>query len=236
MTITTTARYVPVAECVADYVAAPPETTPAMRLLVKALTVARGSRVVLKDLDLTVAASGCLIVRGPNGAGKSTLLRAIAGLVRPDAGSIDLAGGAVDTDVGAQCHYLGHANGSRRSQTAVDVVRFWAAFLGGVVHQADIFDWLDRVGLAGLEAVPTGALSAGQQRRLAFARLLAAPRPVWLLDEPTVALDSRGQTMIEGLIDAHVTAGGIALVTTHVPIHLSSAQDFDLTPNPHGVA
>jgi heme exporter protein A len=201
-----------------------------MRLIADALTVSRGSRTVFRELDLTVAAGECLIVRGPNGAGKSTLLRALAGLVWPDAGTIVLDGGAADTEVGTQCHYIGHANGSRRSQTASDVIRFWAAFLGGPAGPDDDANVLDRLGLGNLDSVQTGALSAGQQRRLAFARLLAAPRPVWLLDEPTVALDGKGQKIIERLIDDHVAAGGLALVTTHVPIELAVIRSFDLAP------
>jgi heme exporter protein A len=207
-----------------------------MRLIAKALTVSRGNRVVLQGLDLNVAAGECLVVRGPNGAGKSTLLRTLAGLVRTDAGSVELEGGAADTDIGTQCHYVSHANGSRRSQTAGDIVRFWARFLGSTTRPSDIVSWLERLGLGHLEAIPAGVLSSGQQRRLAFARLLAAPRPVWLLDEPTVALDDRGQAVIEGLIDEHVAQGGIALITTHVPITLTAARTYELAPIPYGGA
>ncbi len=199
-----------------------------VRLIVDNLSVERGGRLVLERLSLAVAAGECLIVRGANGAGKSTLLRAVAGLIRPVAGAVRVEGGSAEREVGEQCHYVGHGNGQRPGQTAAGAVAFWAAFLGEPLMAGSATAILDRLHLGHLSGMATGMLSAGQQRRLAFARLLAAPRPIWLLDEPTVALDARAQATMEDLITEHVSKGGMALVTTHAPLAVTGARTLDL--------
>jgi heme exporter protein A len=189
-----------------------------LRLVVEDLSVDRAGRRVLDRLSLTLLAGEALVVRGANGAGKSTLLRAIAGFIPPVQGTIRLEGGPADQPLVESAHYIGHGNGQRPSETVASAAAFWAAYLGaGSVAPAAA---LATLGLAALADVPAGLLSAGQKRRLAFARLLTAPRPLWLLDEPSVALDTAGQALVEQLLASHLATGGLALVTTHAPLNV----------------
>ncbi len=131
------------------------------------------------------------MVTGRNGAGKTTLLRLIAGLLEPAHGRIELTGGASEMSLPEQAHYLGHRDALKPALTVLENLQFWYAFLGG--RDAPAASALETVGLGGLADLPAGYLSAGQRRRFSVARLLAAPRPIWLLDEPTAALDTAGQ-------------------------------------------
>ncbi len=171
-----------------------------------------------------------LVVTGHNGAGKTTLLRLIAGLLEPAQGEIELSGGAADASLPEQAHYLGHRDALKPALTVLENLQFWYAFLGG--RDAPAASALEPVGLAGLAGLPAGYLSAGQRRRLSVARLLAAPRPVWLLDEPTAALDSAGQQRLLGLMQAHLAGGGIIVAATHGPLGLTGAKELRLGTAP----
>ncbi|MGA2125994.1 MAG: heme ABC exporter ATP-binding protein CcmA, partial [Xanthobacteraceae bacterium] len=154
-----------------------------MRLSAYDLVCVRGDRRVFGDLDFHVDTGELLAIRGPNGAGKTSLLRSIAGLVQLAAGRIELADADPELTVAEQAHYLGHRDALKPSLSVAENLAFWARYLGtGGMHPAEA---LDAVGLASLAALPAGYLSAGQRRRLSVARLLAAYRPIWLLDEPT---------------------------------------------------
>lgn len=186
-----------------------------MQLIVQDVTCHRGGRVVFQGLSFAVEAGSGLVLEGPNGAGKSSLLRMLAGLLPPAAGRIALSGGAEGETLSERCHFIGHLNGIKRSFTAAENVRFWAAYLGG---QEDTGRCLDRLGLAALADIPAALFSAGQARRLALARLLAAPRPLWLLDEPSVSLDAASRDLLAGLIEEHVAGGGLVVAATHVDL------------------
>lgn len=197
-----------------------------MRLLGEGLACVRGGREVFDGVGFSVASGELLQLRGPNGAGKSSLLRLIAGLVRPTAGRLALEGGAADVPVAEQAHYVGHLDALKPALSVAENLGFWADMLGGpdpgATTDADgrSAEALEAVGIAPLADFPAAVLSAGQRRRLSLARLAAASRPVWLLDEPTTALDTDGQARLFRLIEGHLAGGGLALIATHVDLPL----------------
>jgi len=201
-----------------------------MRLSGRDLACLRGGREVFVGLNFSADSGEALLVTGHNGAGKTTLLRLIAGLLEPAQGEIELVGGAPDAGLPEQAHYLGHRDALKPALTVLENLQFWYAFLGG--RGAPAASALDPVGLAGLAGLPAGYLSAGQRRRLSVARLLAAPRPVWLLDEPTAALDTAGQQRLLALMQAHLAGGGIIVAATHGPLGLAGAKELRLGTAP----
>ena len=196
-----------------------------MQLVVENLAVRRGSREVFSGLSLALAPGEGLLLTGPNGAGKTTLIRAIAGLLRPDSGSVRLDGLEDDAEVGPNCHLVGHQNGIKASMTVGENLRFWANYLGG---GADVEPALKRLGLASIEDLPAGYLSAGQKRRLGLARLLVAKRPLWLLDEPTVSLDTVSTAILAAIVAEHVAEGGMAIAATHIPLGIAAMRELKL--------
>lgn len=182
------------------------------------LAVARGGVTVLRGLDLVLTAGQALILRGPNGAGKTTLLRTLAGLQPPAAGSIDLPAESVV--------YAAHADGLKATLTVAENLSFWAEIHGN--HAID--HALMALDLTALQHRPAGELSAGQKRRLGLARLLVTGRPIWLLDEPTVSLDTASVALFAGVVRQHLTGGGIAIIATHVDLGLPEAEVMDLAP------
>ena len=188
-------------------------------LILDHLAARRGERELFAGLDLRLAPGEAAELRGPNGVGKTTLLLIAAGIVRPAAGTTRLEGGdpegRPETDIG----YLGHRPAIKPRLTVAENLTFWAK-LGGAPPAA-VLPALEIVGLAPIAWLDAGNLSAGQTRRLALARLLVGERPVWLLDEPTAALDAAGEALVARLIDAHLDAGGLALIATHHDLGLT---------------
>jgi heme exporter protein A len=179
------------------------------------LACGRGDVVLADGLDFSVTPGHCLLLRGPNGTGKTTLLLTLAGIVGPVAGAFALEG--ADPDV-PQIHYCGHRNAIKPRLSVAENLQFWAALNGPT--GVSIADALAEVRLGALGGLDAGYLSAGQSRRLALARLLVSHRPVWLLDEPTAALDIEGHDLVTRLIDHHLDNGGLAIAATHDPITL----------------
>lgn len=194
-----------------------------MRLAGQDVRCVRGGREVFAGLCFAAQAGEALAVTGPNGTGKTSLLRLIAGLLPPDGGTIMIEGGDVDLTVAEQAHYLGHRDALKPALSVRENLSFWSDFLGGTRAGA-IADCLEAVGLAHAADLPAAYLSAGQRRRLSLARLLAVHRPLWLLDEPTAALDAAGQTMFAGLMRDHLSRGGLIVAATHGPLGIDAHE------------
>lgn len=185
----------------------PFQDQPAIR--VEGLSLARGGRTLFEGIDLAAGSGDFVEIRGANGSGKTSLLRAIAGFLKPRAGRIRFER---TDDPSLSVHYFGHLNALKGAVSVDAHVRYWSGLFGAQRADADV---LTRVGLDGYGAAPARALSQGQARRLALARLLLAPRPIWLLDEPAAALDANGRAMLNRLIDAHRAAGGLVVAAVH---------------------
>jgi heme exporter protein A len=198
-----------------------------MRVTGCQLACVRGGREVFSGLDFAVATGEALVLTGRNGAGKTTLLRLIAGLLVPAAGRLAVEGGDGEFTLAEQAHYLGHRDALKPSLTVSENLDFWAAYLGddrsGTSARSEA---LAAAGLADLAGLPAGYLSAGQRRRLSVARLLAAPRPIWLLDEPTAALDVVAQARLADLMRGHLAAGGLIIAATHGPLGIAAAKEL----------
>lgn len=199
-----------------------------------ALACIRSERVVFAGLEFEVKAGGALLLIGPNGSGKSSLLRVMAGLLAPAAGRLSWGGGDVadDRDAhGARLHYVGHHDAVKPVLSVAENVRFWADLRGGVPGDAAtrVTAALDAFAIGHLAHIPGRFLSAGQRRRVNLARILAAPAPLWLLDEPTTALDRATIAALERLIAAHRAAGGMVIASTHSDIGLDGAETLSLS-------
>jgi len=197
-----------------------------LRLTATGLAARRGDRTIFAGLAFSVAGGEMLAVTGPNGAGKSTLLRAVAGLLAPAAGHISLDPQPAD-GIGPECHYVGHADALKPSLTVAANLRFWRRVLSG---RGSIEEALEAVGIGRLADLPAATLSAGQKRRAALARLLVAPRRIWLLDEPTGALDTAAEAMLGRLLTRHLSEGGIVMAATHRPLPVTAAARLALEP------
>ena len=187
---------------------------------VTGLTLSRGERILFRDLSFDLAAGEAVALTGANGAGKTSLLRALAGFIRPDAGTIAFADAEPAEARRRHLHWLGHLDGLKGARRARDELAFQAQWLGA---DADgIAAAIDLLALEPLLDLEVRQLSAGQRRRLAFARLIATPRPVWLLDEPFAPLDARWRAALGLLMQAHVDKGGSILAAVHDPLPVAA--------------
>ncbi|NLS05695.1 heme ABC exporter ATP-binding protein CcmA [Rhizobium sp. P32RR-XVIII] len=197
------------------------------------LAARRGEDLIFEGISFRLEAGEALVLTGKNGSGKSTLLRVIAGLLRPEKGSVRFTDshGSGERRAREVSHYLGHRNAMKSELTVSENLAFWQSFLGDVLGSSDlsIEDAAEAVGLGGITHLPFGYLSAGQQRRFAFAKLLVSYRPVWILDEPTAALDASADRLFAELIGQHQKKGGIVLAATHQPLGLENARELRMT-------
>jgi heme exporter protein A len=196
-------------------------------LTIKNLTCIREGRTLFRNLNLALNSGDCVQLTGPNGSGKSTLLRCVAGLFADYSGNLEAA----------PFLYLGHKPGVSALLTPLAHLRWFASMTGST---GDPLQALARVGLAGYEEIVCQQMSAGQQRRVALARLLISDgqaeqdagekrsRPLWLLDEPFTALDDKGQELIRQLLTEHLQSGGGALCATHQDLGLAGSRALAL--------
>jgi heme exporter protein A len=181
----------------------------------------RGARIVFEGLSFALDRGAALLLTGPNGSGKSSLLRLMAGLARPESGTISWDGRAIGDDPEAHARrlsYVGHLDAVKPSLTVRENLAQW----GG----AQIDDALERFAL--VPSLPVRLLSAGQKRRLALTRLLASPAELWLLDEPTIALDRASVATLLSEIARHRASGGICVVSTNVDLVLPGSASLEL--------
>ena len=199
-----------------------------MELRAQDLTCERGGRIVFRDVSLALKAGELMQLTGPNGSGKSTLLRLIAGLNEPQAGKLTLHGGDQELSIGQQAHYIAHQEPVKSALSVHENLAFWRDFLGG----GEVEEALHAFDLARLSSYPAGLLSAGQRRRLALARLVLVPRVLWLLDEPTVGLDTASLSRLGGIMGGHLDKGGLIIAATHVPLGREPDARLDLGRTP----
>lgn len=186
------------------------------QLLLKGCAIRRGGRLLFEGVGLQLAAGEACALTGPNGSGKTSLLRAVAGLVRLEAGEVRF--GEVDPiDArGEGLHFVGHADGLKSARTAREELAFWTRWGGG--SDAAAGEAAQTLELTRLLDLEVRRLSAGQRRRVALARLLAAPRPLWLLDEPLSPLDARWREGFGAIMARHLAGGGMILAAVHDPL------------------
>lgn len=189
-----------------------------------ALSIARGERVLFEGLEFSLGAGEALALIGANGAGKTSLLRAIAGMIRPRVGEIRFLGasGPIEPDEARSrgLHLLGHADGLKPGRTAWEELSFQTIWSGGTEDTAR--EAARSLQLNPLLDLEVRKLSAGQRRRLAMARLIAAPRPVWLLDEPLAPLDTARRARVGELMAEHLAGGGLIVAAVHDPLPVPS--------------
>jgi heme exporter protein A len=179
---------------------------------------------------LSLKAGEAVALTGANGAGKTSLLRAVAGFIQPDCGGVrfeDAAGGGLEPETARSrhLHLLGHLDGLKGQRTARNELTFQTRWLGGT--DAGAAKAADQLGLTPLLDLEVRRLSAGQRRRLALARLIAAPRPLWLLDEPLSPLDTRWRQAAGELMATHLDSGGLILTAVHDPLPIP-ARPFEI--------
>nr|WP_299244055.1 cytochrome c biogenesis heme-transporting ATPase CcmA [uncultured Halomonas sp.] len=190
----------------------------AFRLEARGLTCERDDRRLFQALDLDVGPGEVLRVEGPNGSGKTTLLKILSGQLTDHEGELRWCGQPmrkVRTAFLANLLYLGHSPGIKAALTAVENLAWYQALSGEHGDEAERLAVLEEIGLYGFEDVPVAQLSAGQQRRVALARLSLTQRPLWVLDEPFTAIDKQGVARLEQRLLAHARAGGSVILTTH---------------------
>jgi heme exporter protein A len=182
-----------------------------------AIECTRGDRPLVSGLSFSVQSGELLHVAGSNGSGKTTLLRTLCGLSKPNAGEIHWDGTPIqELDDEYRCHlaYVGHSDAVQGELTPLENLRT-AGCLAGGGEVSDARPALERVGLSSLSRLPAKLLSQGQKRRLALARLLLAPKRLWILDEPFSGLDARSVAVIEDLLGEHLDVHGMVVITSH---------------------
>ena len=200
-------------------------------LEVRSVAALRGDHLVFADLSFRLEAGAALVLTGRNGSGKTTLLRLIAGLMPCAAGEVLWAGEDALADLsghGLRIAYLGHQDALKLGLTATENLAVWARVRKDA-RAAAIERALGAVGLQDLAHLPVRMLSAGQRRRVAIARLLLSGAALWLLDEPTTALDAASVARLGELTAAHRVAGGMVIAATHLDLPLPGAAEFSLS-------
>ena len=187
-----------------------------LKLTATRLKCQRGERLLLDDFSFSVLAGEMVVLTGPNGVGKSSLLRILAGLLEAQEGKVEII--SESKDDANLIYYLGHRDALREALTVVEALAFVQSLLGKGHRGVSIERAVEKLKIEHLLLLPIGVLSAGQKRRVALAGLLCAGRPIWLLDEPTTALDADGQALAAGLFAGHCAAGGMIIAATHLPL------------------
>jgi heme exporter protein A len=196
-------------------------------LRVSQLSCSRGNKPLFADVSFALQAGQALHLEGDNGVGKTSLLRIVCGLSPADAGEVRWHDQTIQHSAAvfrAALFYLGHGLSLKEELTALENLMSDAAVSGRALSEAQALAALARMGLRGREHLPLRVMSQGQKRRTALARLLASQVPLWVLDEPFVALDAKAVDGLRGLLAEHVVKGGMVLFTSHQPVTLTTAN------------
>lgn len=194
-----------------------------VQLTLSKLGFERNNQTLFKEINCTLESGELLQIRGTNGSGKSTLLRIIAGFLEPQAGNVLWQGHPISRQRNTyqeNLHYIGHQNGIKPSLTVEENLQLSCALAAINSIPQELKKITEKIGLKRFLQKQAMHLSAGQTRRLSLARLLLNTNPIWILDEPTTALDAEGQKLLADLLNEHLAVGGIAIVATHQPLQL----------------
>jgi len=201
-------------------------------LVASNLTSWRGETCVLDGVSLAVAGSDVMQVVGPNGSGKTTLLRIVSGLGLPDEGDVQWRGKSIErdrTEFQSELLYLGHKPGISGALTPRENLATFLSLRHSTPNLAALDEALNALGLGERLDLPCRWLSAGQQRRVALARLLLEPAKLWILDEPLNALDVNGVEWVVDSIQNHAASGGAVIFTTHQPMPFRTLEPLTLS-------
>ena len=205
-------------------------------MTVNDLRFERDDIAVINDACLTLDDGEILQIEGPNGSGKTTLLRILTTALQPNGGEILYQGQILSEcrfDYLSNILFLGHQSALKLTLTAEENLSWITSELPGSIS---VLNALERVGLRGYSDIPCHSLSAGQQRRVALARLLLSNAKIWFLDEPFAALDGQGVQFVEQCMERHVNGGGAVMLTTHQPIGMESVRRYSLVDSSDGEA
>lgn len=217
-------------------------------LKVCGLKAERDDRILFSNLTFELAPGALLMVTGPNGSGKSTLLKILVGLLSSIEGSVTwqskpfpLSGESFAEDISGAFLYLGHKTGIQPALTPIENLKWFMDLqtvhraIQGTIRRSQqkihILSALQAVGLAGYEDVPCETLSCGQRQRVALARLWLEPAKIWILDEPFTALDALAQILLYKQFLAHLKAGGLIIMASHLNIlSILEIEDVECIP------
>ena len=194
----------------------PLQSTPLLEA--RDLTCIRGQRALFEGLSFGISSGECLHVSGENGVGKTSLLRLLSGLSRPEMGEVLWGGKSIVSDSASYRHqllYMGHRDALKEDLTSLENLEMYAVLDDVALSQENALATLWRFGLRGREDLPVSCLSAGQKRRVLMARMITRQAKIWILDEPFNALDSNAVQILQKLIEEHIDAGGIVILTSH---------------------
>jgi len=207
-------------------------------LSVENLAFERDDSCLFSAVNFSVDAGDILQIEGANGSGKTTLLRLLTGSLQPSAGNIAYLGQTL-----SQCRYnylsdmlyIGHQPAVKLNLSAEENLR-WMVATSAQSNDLSITDALTQVGLAGYSDIPCYALSAGQHRRVALARLLISEARLWYLDEPFTSIDKQGVAFLQSCLQQHVARGGVVILSTHQDLALTGVRKYKLLPHAEGIA